>query len=212
MTNMPGGTPFGDEIAEATCHPAKDYQELDQIGRGFMKYMIRLIVSLITSNARVRSHLFDAVTRHYKFPTMVVDAARAGLAEELSARNTVVYEVDASNIRFVPRYKSYRTAVGSSRIAMLIGAILGLLAGILAMTMINATPVAVNVAHQTASVGVSSAVDQPWFIGVFLVITTVVGYCIGSVKQRYDTIEYVAGVRAAYVDDTEEECEESEER
>ena len=205
MTIMPGGTPFGDEIAEATCHPAKDHQELDQIGRGFMKYLIRLIVSLITSNARVRGHLFDAVTRHYKFPTMVADAARTGLAEELSVRNTVVYEVDASNIRFEPIYGAYKTAVGSSRIATLIGAIIGLLAGIGAMMVIDATPVAVDVAHQTASIGVASAVDKPWFIVVFVIFTMLIGACLGSIKQRYTTVRYVAGIDAVYATDAPEE-------
>lgn len=212
MTTTPGGTPFGDEISEATCYPATDHQELDQIGRGFMKYLVRLIVSVIVSSARVRSQIFNAIICNPRFGDIVTEKARTGLAEELRVRNIVVHEVDARNIRFVPQYKSYRTAVGSSRIAILIGAIVGLLAGVLAMTVINATPVAVNVAHQTASIGVSGAVDQPWFIAICLAITTIAGGCIGSIKQRYDTIEYVAGVRATYVVDMDEEREEPEER
>jgi len=119
----------------------------------------------------------------------------------------VVHEVDAQNIRFEPIFSSYKTAVGSSRIATLIGAIVGLLAGIWAMMMIDATPVAVNVANQTASVGIAQAVDKPWFIAVCLVITTLIGACLGSIKQRYEDVQYVSGIRPVYAKDAAEASE-----
>lgn len=207
MTTKPGGTPYADDINMAASLPAGDREELDQIGHGFMEYVVRLIVSLVTSNARVKYLIFDAVIRNPKFTTIIVDRARTGLADELRVRNTVVHEVDVHNIRFEPTYSSYKTAVGSSRIATLIGAIVGLLAGIWAMMVIDATPVAVNVTDQIASVGVSSAVDQPWFIAIVLVVATLIGACIGSIKQRYGTVQYVSGIRSVYAKDAAEASE-----
>jgi len=208
VTTKPGGTPFAETTNMAACLPAGSDEELDQIGRGYLENLVRLIVSLITSSERVRLLIFDAVIRNPKFTTIIVDRARTGLAEDLKAPRTVVHEVNARNIRFEPTYSSYKTAVGSSRIATLIGAIVGLLAGIWAMMMINATPVAVDITGQTpVSVGVSSAVDQPWFIAVCLVIATLIGACLGSIKQRYGTVQYVSGIRPVYAKDAAEASE-----
>lgn len=201
MTTKPGGTPFAETTNMAACLPADSHEELDQIGRGYLENLVRLIVSLITSNSRVRYLIFDAVIRNPRFTTIIVDQARTGLADELRVRNTVVHEVDARNIRFEPVYDTYQAPVGSSRIATLIGAIVGLLAGIWAMMMIDATPVAVDVANQTASVGIAQAVDKPWFIAVVLVVTTLIGACLGSIKQRYKTVRIVTNVRPVYAED-----------
>lgn len=201
MTTKPGGTPFAETTNMAACLPADSQEELDQIGRGYLENLVRLIVSLITSNSRVRYLIFDAVIRNPRFTTIIVDQARTGLADELRVRNTVVHEVDARNIRFEPVYDTYQAPVGSSRIATLIGAIVGLLAGIWAMMMIDATPVAVDVANQTASVGIAQAVDKPWFIAVVLVVTTLIGACLGSIKQRYKTVRIVTNVRPVYAED-----------
>lgn len=201
MTTKPGGTPFAETTNMAACLPADSQEELDQIGRGYLENLVRLIVSLITSNSRVRYLIFDAVIRNPRFTTIIVDQARTGLADELRVRNTVVHEVDARNIRFEPVYDTYQAPVGSSRIATLIGAIVGLLAGIWAMMMIDATPVAVDVANQTASVGIAQAVDKPWFIAVVLVVTTLIGACLGSIKQRYKTVRLVTNVRPVYAED-----------
>lgn len=198
MTTKPGGTPFAETTNMAACLPAGNDEELDQIGRGYLENLVRLIVSLITSSERVRLLIFDAVIRNPKFTTIIVDRARTGLAEDLKAPRTVVHEVDARNIRFEPTYSTYKAPVGSSRIAVVIGAIVGLLAGIWAMMVINATPVAVNVIDQTASVGISQAVDRPWFIAICIVLTTLIGAALGSFKQRYETVRYVAGVRAVH--------------
>ena len=67
--------------------------------------------------------------------------------------------------------------------------------------MIDATPVAVDVANQTASVGIAQAVDKPWFIAVVLVVTTLIGACLGSIKQRYKTVRIVTNVRPVYAED-----------
>lgn len=207
MTTKPGGTPYADDISMAASLPADSHEELDNIGHGFMENTVRLIVSLVTSNERVRMQIFDAVIRNPRFAAIVIGRARTGLADELRIRNTVVHEVDAQNIRFEPIFSSYKTAVGSSRIATLIGAIVGLLAGIWAMMMIDATPVAVNVANQTASVGIAQAVDKPWFIAVCLVITALIGACLGSIKQRYEDVQYVSGIRPVYAKDAAEASE-----
>lgn len=202
MTTTPGGTPFAETTNMAACLPADSQEELDRIGRGYLENLVRLIVSLITSSERVRLLIFDAVIRNPRFATIIVDRARIGLADELAKPHTVVHEVDARNIRFEPVYDTYQTPAGSSRIATLIGAIVGLFAGIWAMMMIDATPVAVDVANQTASVGIAQAVDKPWFIAVVLVVTTLIGACLGSVKQRYKTVRFVTDVRPVYAEDT----------
>lgn len=210
-THTPGETPYADDINRYANDPALTTEELDAVGRGYLENLVRLIVSLLGTSANVKHAIFRTVIDHPQFAQILTRMARKGLADDLAKPRRVVHEVDAQNIRFEPIYSSYRTAVGSSRIATLIGAIVGLLAGIGAMMVINATPVAVNIARQTASVGVSSAVDQPWFIAVCLVISTLIGACLGSVKQRYDTVRYVSGIRPVYAD-TEEEREEPEER
>lgn len=202
MTTKPGGTPFAETTNIAACLPADSQEDLDQIGRGYFENLVRLIVSLITSNSRVRHLIFDAVIHNPKFMTIIVNGARTGLADELAAPRTVVHEVDARNVRFEPVYDTYRAPVGSSRIATLIGAVLGLLAGIWAMMVIDATPVAVNVANQTASVGIAQAVDKPWFIAVVLVLATLIGACLGSIKQRYKTVRFVTNVNPTYAEST----------
>ncbi|HEU4715877.1 MAG TPA: hypothetical protein VFS14_03540, partial [Candidatus Saccharimonadales bacterium] len=122
MTTKPGGTPFAETTNMAACLPADSQEELDQIGRGYLENLVRLIVSLITSSERVRLLIFDAVIRNPRFATIIVDRARTGLADELATPRTVVHEVDARNIRFEPVYDTYQAPVGSSRIATLIGA------------------------------------------------------------------------------------------
>ena len=62
---------------------------------------------------------------------------------------------------------------------------------------INDTP-----ALATASVGIAQAVDKPWFIAVVLVLTTIIGACLGSIKQRYRTVRFVTDVRPVYAEDT----------
>jgi hypothetical protein len=208
VTTKPGGKPFAETTNMAACLPAGNDEELDQIGRGYLENLVRLIVSLITSSERVKYLIFDAVIRNPRFTTIIVERARTGLAEDLAAPRTV--EVDARNIRFEPVYGAYRASVGSSRIAVIIGAIVGLLAGVWAMMMIDATPVTVNVASQTASVGIAQAVDKPWFIAICIVITTLVGAALGGFKQRYETVNYVSSVRPVY--DSSKELEESEGR
>jgi hypothetical protein len=203
VTTKPGGTPYADDISMAASLPAGDHDELDNIGHGLMEYVVRLIVSLVTSNARVKYLIFDAVIRNPKFTTIIVDQARTGLADELRVRNTVVHEVDMKDIRFETVYGSRKVAAGSSRIAVFIGAVLGLLAGIWAMMIIDATPVAVNVVSQTASVGVSNAVDQPWFITIVLVVTTLIGAAFGGIKKRYEEVTYPKSVRAIYTENEE---------
>lgn len=208
-TNTRGETPYADDLKWAASDPALTDEELNEAGRGYMEHLARLIVSLLHCSENFRHAIFRTVIDHPSFAQTLTRMARRGLADDLKAPSTVVHEVDAQNIRFEPVYGSYRTATGSSRIAMLIGAIVGLLVGIGAMMVINATPVAVNVTNQTADIGVSSAVDQPWFIVVFVLFTTLVGACIGSARRQYETIRYVAGIRPVYVD---EELEEPEER
>lgn len=200
-------TPYADDISRYANDPALTNEELDAVGRGYLENLVRLIVSLLSTSANVKHAIFRTVIDHPQFAQVLTRMARKGLADDLKAPRTLVHEVDAQNIRFEPTYSSYRTAVGSSRIATVIGGIVGLLAGILAMTVINATPVAVDVAHQTASIGVSSAVDQPWFIIVCLVITTLIGACLGGIKQRYGTVHYVSGVRPVYAEHATETTE-----
>lgn len=209
-THMPDETPFAETIHMATGLAAGTDKELDQIGRGYLEHLVRLIVSLISTSANVKYAVFRNVIDHPQFAQTLTRMARKGLADDLAAPRTIVHEVDACNIRFEPVYAYHRMAVGSSRIATLIGAIIGLLAGIWAMMMIDATPVAVDVANQTASVGIAQAVDKPWFIAVSLVIATLIGACLGGIKQRYENIRSVSDVRAFFVDD--EELEEIEER
>ena len=204
MTIKPGGTPYADDIAMAASLPADSHEELDNIGHGLMEYVVRLIVSLITFNERVKHLIFDAVIRNPRFATIIVERARIGLAEDLAAPRTVVHEIDMQNIQFETTYGSRKEATGSSWIAIIIGAIVGLLAGIWAMTVINATPVAVNVTNQTASIGVSSAVDQPWFMAICLAIATLIGAAFGGLKKRYKDVSYPTGIRVIYAPEPEE--------
>jgi len=199
VTTKPGGTPYADDISMAASLPADSHEELDNVGHGLMEYLVRLIVSLVTSNERVRMQIFDAVIRNPKFTTIIVGLARTGLADELRVRNTTVHEVDMKNIGFETVYGSRKEAVGSSRIAVVIGAVIGLLAGIWAMVIIDATPVAVNVTGQApASVGVANAVDQPWFIAIVLIVTTLIGAAFGGIKKRYEEVTYPKSMRAVY--------------
>jgi hypothetical protein len=191
--------PFAETTNMAACLPADSQEELDRIGRGYLENLVRLIVSLITSNSRVRYLIFDAVIRNPKFTTIIVEQARSGLADELAAPRTVVHEVDMKDIRFETVYGSRKEAVGSSRVAVVIGAVIGLLAGIWAMMVINAAPVAVDITGQApASVGVSNAVDQPWFIAIALVVTTLIGAAFGGIKKRYEEVTYPKSMRAVY--------------
>jgi len=45
---------------------------------------------------------------------------------------------------------------------------------------------------------VANAVDQPWFIAIVLIVTTLIGAAFGGIKKRYEEVTYPKSMRAVY--------------
>lgn len=186
-------TPLATEIHTASGAPAQNNEDLELIGHGLIANIVRLIVSLLTASTKFRDILVTSVVQHSIFTTHVVDSARAGLADDLKAPRTVVQSVNFANIE--PVYGRVRVLAGVSRLAIVVGAIIGFVAGVVAMMMIDATPVTVDLADQSASVGVSQAVDAWWFIVIVVALSTLAGAVIGSLRQKVEHMSVVTGFK-----------------
>lgn len=191
-------TPFADRALTAAAMPAQGGGALDEVVGDVIESHVRLIVSTLQTPG-VGSQLAAPLAK-----AMIADpAAEQILLEHFMSKlpqrqQTVIHqhthELDPTRVRYQRIYRDVVSYV-TNKLAVVIGAVLGLLAGIVSMYFLQTGTFQLGGSgwQQTFS----DAVDQPTYVVLMIGFATVFGAAIGALFRK-KVVTRVADGREMY--------------
>lgn len=180
MTHPTGNgidTELGLVIEQAAIDPAASTEELGEVTRNFDYYLARLVASLVLGNRPFQERLIVLLFGSDGFGQRFDERVRQVVSNTpRETQVTHVHHVEVDNLE--PMYEGRHT--GSPWPAIVLGAIIGLLTGVIVMFLVNAGLAEVFFEDGFRRALVSDTVDEWGFMIPFVTCTTLTGTAFGA--------------------------------